>query len=92
VSSDVVNGVTSILRRVGGAVTGSISRLGFASRFLVAIVWHSPQAFRRIHLTQAPRPLPHLRAYHILPACKITFRHIQIDLRQCHRRSGPRTE
>ena len=51
VSSDAVNGVTSILRRLGGAVTGSISRLGFASRFLVAIVWHSPQAFRRIHLT-----------------------------------------
>ena len=50
-SSDAVNGVTHFLRRLGGAVTGSISRLGFASRFLVAIVWHSPQAFRRFQLT-----------------------------------------
>ena len=50
-SSDVISGIAHVLRRIGGAVTGSISRLGFASRFLVAIVWHSPQAFRRIHLT-----------------------------------------
>ena len=50
-SSDVMNGIAHFLRRMGGAVTGSISRLGFASRFLVAVLWHSPQAFRRIHLT-----------------------------------------
>ena len=36
-SSDVLNGVALVLRRLGGAVTGSISRLGFASRFLLAI-------------------------------------------------------
>jgi phospholipid/cholesterol/gamma-HCH transport system permease protein len=50
-SSDALFGVAHLLRRIGGAVTGSISRLGFASRFLVAIVWHSPQALRRIQLT-----------------------------------------
>jgi len=50
-SSEVMFGVAHFLRRIGGAVTGSISRLGFASRFLVAIVWHSPQALRRMQLT-----------------------------------------
>src|SRR5205823_11884324 len=50
-SSDVLNGAAHILRRLGGAVTGSISRLGFASRFQLAVVWHTPQAFRRFQLT-----------------------------------------
>src|SRR5207249_2579559 len=31
--------------------TGTVSRLGYAARFLVAVMWHSPQAFRRIGLT-----------------------------------------
>ncbi|HSS71332.1 MAG TPA: ABC transporter permease, partial [Casimicrobiaceae bacterium] len=39
------------MRRLGAAVTGSVARLGFCARFLVAVLWHSPQAFRRIHLT-----------------------------------------
>jgi phospholipid/cholesterol/gamma-HCH transport system permease protein len=39
------------LRRLGGGVTGAVAQLGFASRFLVAVLWHTPHAFRRIHLT-----------------------------------------
>ena len=35
-STETLNGVAHFLRRLGGAVTGSISRLGFASRFLAA--------------------------------------------------------
>ncbi|TMH33996.1 MAG: ABC transporter permease, partial [Betaproteobacteria bacterium] len=49
--SEVTAGVTHGLRRLGGAVTGTVSRLGYAARFLVAVMWHSPQAFRRIGLT-----------------------------------------
>lgn len=49
--SEVIDGIAQLLRRVGGGLTGGIGRLGYASRFLVAVVWHSPQAFRRIHLT-----------------------------------------
>ena len=39
------------LRRLGGAVTGGIAWVGYAARFFVAILWHSPGAFRRLHLT-----------------------------------------
>jgi len=39
------------LRRVGRGTIRSISRLGFASRFFVAVLVHSPSAFRRIQLT-----------------------------------------
>ena len=50
-STEVQSGVAGNLRRLGAAVTGSLSRLGFASRFLVAVIWHSPQAFTRFGLT-----------------------------------------
>src|SRR5205814_5117858 len=39
------------LRRIGRGTRHSIARLGFAARFLVAVGVHSPDAFRRIHLT-----------------------------------------
>src|SRR5450631_1892028 len=39
------------LRRLGGAVTGGIAWIGYAARFFTAIIWHSPGAFRRLHLT-----------------------------------------
>jgi phospholipid/cholesterol/gamma-HCH transport system permease protein len=39
------------LRRLGGTVTGGVAWLGYAGRFFVAILWHSPGAFRRLHLT-----------------------------------------
>src|SRR5207249_4298973 len=38
-------------RRSGGAVTGAASKLDFASRLLLAVLWHTPSAFRRLHLT-----------------------------------------
>jgi phospholipid/cholesterol/gamma-HCH transport system permease protein len=51
VSAELAPNLAYWLRRLGGAVTGGVSKLGYAARFLVAILWHSPQAFRRIHLT-----------------------------------------
>jgi phospholipid/cholesterol/gamma-HCH transport system permease protein len=39
------------LRRVGRGTIRSITRLGFASRFFVAVLVHSPSAFRRLQLT-----------------------------------------
>jgi phospholipid/cholesterol/gamma-HCH transport system permease protein len=40
-----------VLRRVGRGTRESITRLGFAARFFVAVVTHSPEAVRRIQLT-----------------------------------------
>jgi phospholipid/cholesterol/gamma-HCH transport system permease protein len=51
VSADLAPGVAYWLRRLGAAVTGAVSKLGYAARFLIAVLWHSPQAFRRIDLT-----------------------------------------
>jgi phospholipid/cholesterol/gamma-HCH transport system permease protein len=39
------------LRRVGGGTLGVITRLGYATRFFVAVVRHTPSAFTRLHLT-----------------------------------------
>jgi phospholipid/cholesterol/gamma-HCH transport system permease protein len=50
-SAELVSGLTQWLRRLGGAVTGAVARLGYAARFLVAVLWYTPGAFRRIHLT-----------------------------------------
>src|SRR5258705_4707557 len=41
------------LERLGGTVTSSIWRLGFATRFLAFLVLHSGRALRRFHLTIA---------------------------------------
>jgi phospholipid/cholesterol/gamma-HCH transport system permease protein len=51
VSTEAAHGVAYWLRRLGGAVTGGASKLGYCARFFLAVLWHSPQAFRRIHLT-----------------------------------------
>jgi phospholipid/cholesterol/gamma-HCH transport system permease protein len=50
-SSEVAAGLAHWLRRLGGAVTGTAEQVGFAGRFLLAVLWHSPGAFRRLHLT-----------------------------------------
>lgn len=42
---------TTLLRKLGHAVVDRIWRLGFASRFLFAILTHSGTAFRRLPLT-----------------------------------------
>lgn len=39
------------IERLGGMVTGRISRLGFATRFALSLLINSPTAFRRFHLT-----------------------------------------
>ena len=39
------------MRRLGAATLGVLERLGFATRFFAAVVWHSPAAFRRLQLT-----------------------------------------
>ena len=50
-SLEALDGLGQGLRRLGGAVTGGIAWVGYAARFFVAILWHSPGAFRRLHLT-----------------------------------------
>jgi phospholipid/cholesterol/gamma-HCH transport system permease protein len=50
-SSSVQSGVEESLRRLGGFVTGHLSRLGYAARFFVAVIQNTPAAFRRLHLT-----------------------------------------
>ena len=50
-SIEALDGLGQGLRRLGGAVTGGIAWLGYAARFMVAVIWHSPAAFRRLHLT-----------------------------------------
>jgi len=50
-SSEMAPWLTQPLRRLGAAVTGAISKLGYAARFLAAIVWYTPSALRRLHLT-----------------------------------------
>ena len=47
-STEVAAGIAYWLRRLGGAVTGAVGQLGYASRFLLAVLWHTPDAFRRI--------------------------------------------
>lgn len=39
------------VRRLGAATLSILQRLGFATRFFAAVVWHSPSAFRRLQLT-----------------------------------------
>ena len=50
-SVELTAGLAHWLRRLGGGVTDMVIKLGFASRFLLAVLWHSPGAFRRFHLT-----------------------------------------
>jgi phospholipid/cholesterol/gamma-HCH transport system permease protein len=47
----VDNGVVRALRRLGASVTARVWRLGFASRFLFAILMHSGTSLRRINLS-----------------------------------------
>ena len=46
-----VDTISFVLRRVGRATQTSIGRLGFAARFFVMILYHSPAAIRRLQLT-----------------------------------------
>jgi phospholipid/cholesterol/gamma-HCH transport system permease protein len=50
-SAELATGIGLWLRRLGAAVTGVIAKLGYAARFLIAVLIHSPHAFRRLHLT-----------------------------------------
>jgi phospholipid/cholesterol/gamma-HCH transport system permease protein len=50
-SAELTTGIGLWLRRLGAAVTGVIAKLGYAARFLIAVLIHSPHAFRRLHLT-----------------------------------------
>ena len=46
-----MNGVLAALRRIGAMTVDGIWRLGFAMRFLCAVLIYSGQSLRRIHLT-----------------------------------------
>ncbi len=50
-SSAVQQGLASGLRRLGAFATGGLARLGYATRFFVAVGVNTPAAFRRLHLT-----------------------------------------
>jgi len=43
--------LSATLRRCGAVTIGSITRLGYAARFFVAVLANTPAAFRRLHLT-----------------------------------------
>ena len=45
------SGLTRLLTKLGQQVTSRLWRLGFASRFFLAILFQSGTSFRRIHLT-----------------------------------------
>ncbi len=45
------DGLDNALRRVGAFATGGLARLGYASRFFVAVLLNTPTAFRRLPLT-----------------------------------------
>jgi phospholipid/cholesterol/gamma-HCH transport system permease protein len=47
----LADSVTWALRRVGERTLNAIERIGFATRFSVAVVRHLPAAFRRLQLT-----------------------------------------
>jgi len=49
--AEALSGLASALRRLGAGATNWVARLGYAGRFLVAVLLHSMTAFRRIHLT-----------------------------------------
>ncbi len=46
-----MNAIASALRRIGALTIDGIWRLGFATRFLLAVLMNSWQSLRRIHLT-----------------------------------------
>ena len=46
-----MNAIASALRRIGAMTIDGIWRLGFATRFLLAVLLNSGQSLRRIHLT-----------------------------------------
>ena len=45
------NGAMRTVRRLGALTVDAIARLGYATRFFVAVVLNTPAAFRRLHLT-----------------------------------------
>ena len=46
-----MNAIASALRRIGALTIDGVWRLGFATRFLLAVLLNSGQSLRRIHLT-----------------------------------------
>ncbi|MCL2872134.1 MAG: lipid asymmetry maintenance ABC transporter permease subunit MlaE [Betaproteobacteria bacterium] len=47
----MVNGLLGLLERLGAATRQTITRLGFASRFFIAVLRYTPTAFLRTQLT-----------------------------------------
>jgi len=46
-----MNGLAGLVRRLGGAVTDGVWRLGFAARFFSLLLLYSGQSLLRVHLT-----------------------------------------
>jgi phospholipid/cholesterol/gamma-HCH transport system permease protein len=47
----VLSAAVAMARRLGAAAIDGVARLGYATRFFVAVVANTPAAFRRLHLT-----------------------------------------
>jgi phospholipid/cholesterol/gamma-HCH transport system permease protein len=47
----VLSATADAVRRLGAATIVGVTRLGYAARFFLAVVAHTPAAFRRLHLT-----------------------------------------
>jgi len=47
----VLSATAGAVRRLGAATVVGVGRLGYAARFFVAVIGHTPAAFRRLHLT-----------------------------------------
>jgi phospholipid/cholesterol/gamma-HCH transport system permease protein len=45
------NGAVRTVRRLGALTIDAVARLGYVTRFFLAVLLHSPAAFRRLHLT-----------------------------------------
>jgi phospholipid/cholesterol/gamma-HCH transport system permease protein len=50
-SAELAGSLAHWLRRLGGGVTGAVGQLGYVARFFLAVLWQTPAAFRRMHLT-----------------------------------------
>ena len=46
-----MNAIANLLRAIGASAIDGVWRLGFATRFLLATLSHTPAAFRRLSLT-----------------------------------------
>ena len=60
------NTIARGVRRVGNGTIRAISRMGFATRFFLAVLYNTPAAFHRLHLAAGGGGDGHLHAHELL--------------------------